>query len=204
MARLECKSGWLHAQDVEGRRCCKSPCAILTSDSNSFSSCVISQMRTPSVPQSACRKKILTLWPPITSSTIPPGQNLHYSAPAASNPWHNRHTIFSTCFGGGLYNRFNHFLYMCPRSCGVYTFFVHIRNESIIRQPKAMAVRTKKKRTKAVSKGKIQAPKNTAAALWRDALVDWVKSMGNEFYGLVEIGVLEETLLSTEWCARGQ
>ena len=53
-----------------------------------------------------------------------------------------------------------------------------------------MAVRNKKKRrTKAVSKGKIQAPKNTADALWREDSVDWVKSMGNEFYGLVEMGV---------------
>ena len=75
------------------------------------------------------------------------------------------------------------------RSGGKYTFFVHIGNESITRQTKAMAVRNKKKRTKAVSKGKIQAPKNTADALWREDSVDWVKSMGNEFYGLVEMGV---------------
>ena len=75
------------------------------------------------------------------------------------------------------------------RSGGSYTFFVHIGKESITRQTKAMAVRNKKKRTKAVSKGKIQAPKNTADALWREDSVDWVKSMGNEFYGLVEMGV---------------
>ena len=75
------------------------------------------------------------------------------------------------------------------RSGGKYTFFVHIGKESITRQTKAMAVRNKKKRTKAVSKGKIQAPKNTADALWREDSVDWVKSMGNEFYGLVEMGV---------------
>ena len=45
------------------------------------------------------------------------------------------------------------------RSGGKYTFFVHIGKESITRQNKTMAVRNKKKRTNAVSKGKIQAPK---------------------------------------------
>ena len=89
------------------------------------------------------------------------------------------------------------------RSGGKYAFFIHLGSESINRQAKAMAVRNKKKRTKAVSKGKIQAPKNTADALWRDDSVDWVKSMGNEFYGLVEMGVFELGLTKAQLLERG-
>jgi hypothetical protein len=61
----------------------------------------MSQMSTPSVPQSACCTIFLTVRPSIVSVTVFPGQNLHHSAPTSFNLWHNRHTIFSTCFGGG-------------------------------------------------------------------------------------------------------
>ena len=64
---------------------------------------------------------------------------------------------------------------------------------------RAMAARTstnkakkfKKKRTKAVATGHTPAPKNCRAAIESEQADQWVKAQGNEFYGLVELGVLD-------------
>ena len=49
----------------------------------------------------------------------------------------------------------------------------------------------KKKSEKAVTAGKEPNPKNTREALMAPDAEDWVASMGNEFYGLVEKGVFD-------------
>ena len=47
------------------------------------------------------------------------------------------------------------------------------------------------KTVKAVATGVVPAPKNCRAALEAEDADDWVKSQGNEYYGLVELGVLD-------------
>ena len=53
------------------------------------------------------------------------------------------------------------------------------------------AKRGKKKRTKAVGTGKESAPASTHEALNCEKAHKWVKSLGNEFWGLVDMGVLD-------------
>ena len=72
------------------------------------------------------------------------------------------------------------------RGGGRYSFNIRIGTAAI---RAASGRKVKKRRTKAVSTGKVQAPSNTWEALTGEDAVDWVKSMGNEFYGLVEMGV---------------
>ena len=49
----------------------------------------------------------------------------------------------------------------------------------------------KKKRVKAVATGHTPAPKNCRSAIECEDADQWVKAQGNEFYGLVELGVLD-------------
>jgi len=49
----------------------------------------------------------------------------------------------------------------------------------------------KKKRTKAVQAGQTAPPKNVKEALYGEDADTWTKSLGNEFWGLVEMGVME-------------
>ena len=51
--------------------------------------------------------------------------------------------------------------------------------------------RKKTKRTKAVGTGKESAPASTHEALNCEKAHEWVKSLGNEFWGLVDMGVLD-------------
>ena len=76
------------------------------------------------------------------------------------------------------------------RTGGKYTFNIHAATKAIdgIR---TFAARGKKKRTKAVATGKESAPSNTREALEGEHAEEWVKSLGNEFYGLCEMGVFD-------------
>ena len=100
LARTECRSGYLPC-DSTGRRCSKSPRAMVTSDNHSFSSSFMSQISTPSMPQSACFTTVVLEIPSTTSTTVLPGQYLHHSAPSPLSLWHSLHTSFCTCKGGG-------------------------------------------------------------------------------------------------------
>ena len=72
------------------------------------------------------------------------------------------------------------------RSGGAYSFNIRVANAQI---RAAAGRKVKTRRTKAVSTSKVQAPANTWEALTGDDVPDWVRSMGNEFYGLCEMGV---------------
>jgi hypothetical protein len=52
-------------------------------------------------------------------------------------------------------------------------------------------IKFKRKAVKAVATGVTPAPKNCRAALEAEDAVDWVNSQGNEWYGLIELGVLD-------------
>ena len=56
---------------------------------------------------------------------------------------------------------------------------------------KPKKIKFKRKTVKAVATGVVPAPKNCRAALEAEDADDWVKSQGNEYYGLVELGVLD-------------
>ena len=79
------------------------------------------------------------------------------------------------------------------RSGGKYVF--NIKKSTIdIENINAFAAKRhgkKKKRTKAVGVGKEAPPANTQEALLSEHAIEWVKSLGNEFYGLVDMGVLD-------------
>jgi hypothetical protein len=54
-----------------------------------------------------------------------------------------------------------------------------------------MAARRKMKRIKAVATGKEVAPTTTLEALHGNHSEEWVKALGNEFYGLCDMGVFD-------------
>ena len=76
------------------------------------------------------------------------------------------------------------------RSGGKYVFNVQVAAEKF-EFIRAAAIKRKKKRTKAAATGKEQAPSNTREALNCEHAEEWVKSLQNEFYGLVDMGVLD-------------
>jgi len=61
----------------------------------------------------------------------------------------------------------------------------------------------KKKRVKAVAAGQKPAPKNIKEALYGDDAEKWTKSLGNEFWGLVDMGVIELGFTKSELLAEG-
>jgi hypothetical protein len=76
------------------------------------------------------------------------------------------------------------------RTGGKYAFNIREANKQVD-YIHGMAARGKKKRTKAVATGKETAPANTQEALNGEHAEEWVKSLGNEFYGLCEMGVFD-------------
>ena len=80
-----------------------------------------------------------------------------------------------------------------------YSFNIRIgiKEVSLKERFRVMANRTKKlyrkkkKRTKATAAGKEPDPKNVMEALDSSSGVEWAKALGNEFFGLVEMGVFD-------------
>ena len=76
------------------------------------------------------------------------------------------------------------------RSGGKYAFNIKASIKKID-NINAMAAKRKMKRTKAVATGKEVAPTTTLEALHGEHSEEWVKALGNEFYGLCEMGVFD-------------
>ena len=76
------------------------------------------------------------------------------------------------------------------RSGGKYAFNIKASIKKID-NINAMAAKRKMKRTKAVATGKEVAPTTTLEALHGEHSEEWVKALGNEFYGLCDMGAFD-------------